>query len=158
MKKIVLFFAMLSFATPWAWSQNQGDYHIPLIGSTAPSFTAESTRGQINFPGDYGNKWKILFSHPKDFTPVCSSELLELANLQSKFDQMNVGRNLDEIVRTVEALQTAEDNIIIPANWEPGDDVMLSYLNDQEKNDLKSKNPDIYQIVWYMTLKKVNTK
>ncbi|MEZ4997375.1 MAG: redoxin domain-containing protein [Bacteroidales bacterium] len=42
------------------------------------------------FPSDFGNQWKILFAHPQDFTPVCSSELLELANLQKDFDKLNV--------------------------------------------------------------------
>ena len=62
---------------------------IPLIGSKAPSFTAETTNGQITFPNDFGKKWKILFSHPQDFTPVCSSELSELAYMQSDFKKLN---------------------------------------------------------------------
>lgn len=62
---------------------------IPLIGSKAPSFTAESTTGQITFPDDFGKKWKILFSHPQDFTPVCSSEISELAFMQSNFRKLN---------------------------------------------------------------------
>lgn len=63
---------------------------IPLIGSKAPSFKAQSTNGKITFPDDFGKSWKILFSHPQDFTPVCSTELLELANLQSKFNELGV--------------------------------------------------------------------
>ena len=66
------------------------NFKIPLIGESAPSFTAESTNGLINFPDDYGRKWKILFSHPQDFTPVCSSEILELAYLQDEFDKLGV--------------------------------------------------------------------
>ncbi len=67
----------------------EGD-RIPLIGSKAPKFTANSTHGKITFPNDFGKSWKILFSHPADFTPVCSSELLELAHLQPRFDQLGV--------------------------------------------------------------------
>ncbi len=63
---------------------------FPLIGGTAPSFTATSTNGKIHFPEDYGNSWKIMFSHPKDFTPVCSSEMLELAYNQKSFEEMGV--------------------------------------------------------------------
>lgn len=63
---------------------------IPLIGSEAPSFKAMSTQGNINFPKDFGNSWKILFSHPSDFTPVCSTELLEMANLQPQFNRLGV--------------------------------------------------------------------
>ncbi len=65
-------------------------FRIPLLGETAPSFTAESTEGTLNFPTDYGRSWKVLFSHPQDFTPVCTSEILELANLQEKFKDFNV--------------------------------------------------------------------
>lgn len=60
---------------------SQSNSKIPLIGSKAPSFTAQSTSGELKFPNDFGKSWKILFSHPQDFTPVCSSELLELAHL-----------------------------------------------------------------------------
>ncbi len=91
------FFIVLAFCMTQLWSQdsmqNSADgrnFRIPLIGESAPSFTAESTNGIINFPGDYGKNWKILFSHPQDFTPVCSSEILELANLQSEFDKLGV--------------------------------------------------------------------
>ncbi len=62
---------------------------IPMIGDYAPAFTAESTHGPINFPSDYGNNWKVIFSHPRDFTPVCSTELLELANVQREFNKLD---------------------------------------------------------------------
>ncbi len=71
-------------------SDEDRNFRIPLIGELAPSFTAESTNGTINFPSDYGHKWKILLSHPQDFTPVCSTEVLELANLQPEFDKLGV--------------------------------------------------------------------
>jgi peroxiredoxin (alkyl hydroperoxide reductase subunit C) len=63
---------------------------IPLIGSKAPSFSAQTTNGKLTFPNDYGKSWKILFSHPQDFTPVCSSELLELAYMQDEFKKLDV--------------------------------------------------------------------
>ena len=63
---------------------------IPLIGDDAPAFTAETTNGTIHFPDDYGKNWKIIFSHPMDFTPVCSSELLEIAYMQNDFDKLGV--------------------------------------------------------------------
>lgn len=68
----------------------QSSSKIPLIGSKAPSFKAQTTKGKMEFPNDYGKSWKILFSHPQDFTPVCSSELLELANLQKEFESLDV--------------------------------------------------------------------
>jgi peroxiredoxin 2/4 len=66
------------------------NFRIPLIGEQAPSFTAESTTGTINFPSDFGSNWKVIFSHPMDFTPVCSTELIELANLQNEFEKLDV--------------------------------------------------------------------
>lgn len=59
------------------------------LGMRAPSCTVQSTKGQINFPGDYYNQWKVLFSHPADFTPVCSSEIIALAERQEDFEKLN---------------------------------------------------------------------
>ena len=238
MKKIATITLLLCFSTLLMWSQNQNENSIPLIGAKAPSFKAESTAGKINFPSDYGKSWKILFSHPRDFTPVCSSELLELAQLQDDFAQkdvkllvlstdklsqhtawkesletisymgrepsqinfpivaddnyeisnkygmlhsptstskdvrgvfvidpdnivqaiyfypMNIGRNMDEILRTVAALQAVENNIAIPANWEPGDDVLLTYLTDEEKAEKAKAESSIYEVSWYMIFMK----
>jgi len=64
------------------------EIRIPLLGEMAPQFTAESTKGKIVFPDDYELKWKILFSHPSDFTPVCSSEIIELALMQKDFNKL----------------------------------------------------------------------
>ena len=66
------------------------NFRIPLIGEHAPLFTAESTEGIINFPFDFGSNWKVILSHPMDFTPVCSTELIELANLQDEFEKLGV--------------------------------------------------------------------
>jgi peroxiredoxin 2/4 len=66
------------------------NFRIPLIGEPAPSFTAESTEGTINFPADFNTNWKLILSHPMDFTPVCSSELIELANLQEEFEKLGI--------------------------------------------------------------------
>lgn len=86
MKKslFVLMFVAFLLATTFGQSAK-----IPLIGSKAPSFTTESTNGTVTFPEDFGKHWKILFSHPQDFTPVCSSELLELAFMQKDFSKLN---------------------------------------------------------------------
>jgi peroxiredoxin (alkyl hydroperoxide reductase subunit C) len=85
MKKISLLLVIISCGL-FAWSQGE----IPMLGEQAPSFTANTTNGKLEFPEDFGKSWKILLSHPKDFTPVCTSEILELAKMQDEFDKLGV--------------------------------------------------------------------
>lgn len=225
-----------------AWSQTESEItitRVPLIGETAPSFTAASTNGFITFPGDYAGKWKVLFSHPADFTPVCSTEILELATEYDDFRELNTqlvvvstddlenhrnwkkslesldyngegqqkikfpivddhtkaianaygmihpntasskdvrgvfiidpsnkiralffyplstGRNIDEIKRAVVAMQVSDKEMVhTPANWEPGEDVMLRGGNIGEQ--ATNKDPDIKELTWYMMFKKLD--
>lgn len=71
---------------------------MPLIGDKAPSFTATTTMGPLNFPKDYEGKWVILFSHPADFTPVCTTEFLTFSSMQNDFEKLNtklIGLSID---------------------------------------------------------------
>ena len=65
------------------------NYRTPMIGETAPSFVAETTQGTIHFPEDFGGRWVILFSHPADFTPVCTSEFVLFGAMQAEFEALN---------------------------------------------------------------------
>lgn len=240
MKKLILSTVLFILCVGTVSSQVN---KIPLIGSKAPSFTVESTKGQITFPDDFGKSWKILFSHPQDFTPVCSSELLELAYMQKEFEAlgvkiavistndlvlhkmwkahlealnykdrgpqkiefpliddhqfvvskiygmlhepvstnkdvrgvyiidpenivrsinfypMQVGRNMKEIERIVEALQTSDnESVLTPANWNPGDDVMVGHYpyTDKELADNPKLKDDYYSVGDRMWFKKGN--
>lgn len=238
MKKNFLIAALLIGAVIQLNAQKN---QIPLIGDEAPSFKAKTTLGNINFPKDYGNSWKILFSHPKDFTPVCSSELLELAQQQTDYEKlgvkilvlstdllsqhndwisaldeikykdrspvkikfpliddsdyaiskkygmihpsiniaeniravfiidpnnkirsinfypMEIGRNMDEIKRSVIALQTVDSNknLVAPANWQPGDHMLIPVLTDAERNSVNTPGSDIHQLSWFMNFRLV---
>jgi len=64
---------------------------IPLIGEDAPAFEAVTTQGPIRFPEDYKGKWTILFSHPADFTPVCTTEFMTFATLMPRLVHVSKG-------------------------------------------------------------------
>ena len=195
------------------------------IGDTAPDFEAETTEGRISFHDWVGDSWAVLFSHPKDFTPVCTTELGYMARIKPEFDQrgvkiiglsvdpadkhedwakdiaetqgtapnypiiadsdfnvsklygmlpaetegdagertpadnqtvrnvfvvgpdkkikliliypMTTGRNFDEVLRVVDSLQrTAKHKIATPAQWQPGDDVIIAgSVSDDEARE-----------------------
>lgn len=84
---------------------------IPMIGEQAPAFSAETTRGTLQFPSDYEGQWVILFSHPGDFTPVCSTELMALARIYDQFEALDcelVGLSVDSLSAHMAWLRTME--------------------------------------------------
>ncbi len=214
---------------------------MPLIGEPAPEFTAITTQGEINFPKDYKGKWVILFSHPADFTPVCTTEFMTFAAMMDEFKELNtelvglsvdslyahiawlrkigelewngmknldvtfpliedikmdvankygmiqpgqsntqavravfvvdpkgiirtilyyplsMGRNFDEIKRIILALQKADDdNVATPADWRPGDDVIVPTPGTcgTARERMESKDDDIYCLDWFMCFKR----
>jgi peroxiredoxin (alkyl hydroperoxide reductase subunit C) len=95
-------------------NQNQEFIAMPRIGDKAPAFTAVTTQGQINFPTDYSGSWVILFSHPADFTPVCTSEFMTFASLEAKFSEANcklVGLSVDGLYSHIAWLRTIKEKI-----------------------------------------------
>ena len=89
-------------------------YVMPRIGEKAPSFKAVTTQGEINFPADYAGKWTILFSHPADFTPVCTSEFMTFASMDEEFKALNthlVGLSVDGLYSHIAWLRTIKEKI-----------------------------------------------
>ncbi len=87
---------------------------MPRIGEQAPSFEAMTTQGRIKFPVDYQGKWVILFSHPSDFTPVCTSEFMTFGKMQDEFEVLNcqlVGLSVDGLHSHIAWLRTIHDKI-----------------------------------------------
>jgi peroxiredoxin (alkyl hydroperoxide reductase subunit C) len=87
---------------------------MPRIGDKAPEFKAVTTQGEINFPADYQGSWVILFSHPADFTPVCTSEFMTFATQEAKFNQANcklVGLSVDGLYSHIAWLRTIKEKI-----------------------------------------------
>ena len=215
---------------------------IPLIGDAAPEFMANTTNGVVNFPADYAGRWVILFSHPADFTPVCTTEFMAfqsvlgdlhklntdiiglsvgtltghlawvdaIRNLEYNgwrdmqitfpiIDDMNMdiarkygmihhnasdaktvravfiidpagiirmilyyplttGRNFDEIQRALVALQTTDAfRVSTPADWQPGDDVVVSAPATvaEMDNRIRNKNKRFDVRAWFLTLQKL---
>jgi peroxiredoxin (alkyl hydroperoxide reductase subunit C) len=220
-------------------------YRMPLIGDEAPAFTATTTQGVINFPADYKGKWVILFSHPADFTPVCTTEFMTFASMMDEFKALNTelvglsvdslyahiawlrkiqelewngkkhinvtfpliedikmdvakkygmiqpnasgtqavravfvidpkgkvrtilyyplstGRNFDEIKRIILALQKADsDNVATPADWRPGDDVIVPTAGScgTAKERMENQDENTYCLDWFMCFKKEKKK
>ena len=216
---------------------------MPRIGDPAPSFKAVTTQGEIDFPKQYKGSWVILFSHPADFTPVCTSEFMTFASLESKFAEANtklvglsvdglyshiawlrtikekieyrgmkdvevnfplieditmevagkygmiqpgesttkavravfvidpkgiirtiiyyplsLGRNFDELYRVVVALQTADEfGIATPADWRPGDDVIISPAGSCGTAKDRMENPgDMKCHDWFFCTKPID--
>jgi peroxiredoxin 2/4 len=87
---------------------------MPRIGDAAPEFKAVTTQGPINFPADYKGSWVILFSHPADFTPVCTSEFMTFASMEQKFAEVNcklVGLSVDGLFSHIAWLRTIKEKI-----------------------------------------------
>ena len=85
---------------------------MPLIGDPAPAFTATTTQGVINFPADYEDKWVILFSHPADFTPVCTTEFMTFASMIDDFKALNtelIGLSVDSLYAHIAWLRKIQE-------------------------------------------------
>ncbi len=87
---------------------------IPLIGEDAPAFVAETTQGTLRFPQDFAGKWVVFFSHPADFTPVCTTEFMTFAAMQEEFRALNcelLGLSIDSTFSHIAWLRTIKEKV-----------------------------------------------
>ena len=85
---------------------------LPLIGDKAPACKALATTGTIHFPEDYAGKWVLFFSHPSDFTPVCTTEFMTLASMKDEFAELNVellGLSVDSLYSHIAWIRKIEE-------------------------------------------------
>jgi len=107
------------------------------LGDIAPDFTQESTEGTIRFHEWLGSHWGVLFSHPKDFTPVCTTELGAVAKLKSEFDQ-----------RSVKVLALSVDPVPSHSEWiKDIDETQNSRMNFPILADADRKVSDLYDMI-----------
>jgi len=111
---------------------------MPLIGDPAPEFSAVTTQGKINFPADYKGKWVILFSHPADFTPVCTTEFMTFASMQDDFKALDtelIGLSVDSLYAHIAWLRKIKE-----LEWKGMKDVEVTFpLIEDIKMDVANK-------------------
>lgn len=112
---------------------------MPLIGDDAPAFKAKTTQGEINFPDDYKGKWVILFSHPADFTPVCTTEFMTFASMIDEFKDLEtelIGLSVDSLYAHIAWLRTIKEKI----DWKGMKNIEVTFpLIEDIKMDVANK-------------------
>ncbi len=87
---------------------------MPKLGERAPSFEAQTTRGRIKFPDDYKGKWVVFFSHPADFTPVCTTEFVAFQKRYRQFRELNcelIGLSIDQVFSHIKWIEWIKENL-----------------------------------------------
>jgi peroxiredoxin (alkyl hydroperoxide reductase subunit C) len=120
--------------------------NIPFIGSRIPEFEAQTTLGKMNLPKDLAGKWFVLFSHPADFTPVCTTEFVAFQNRYEEFRKLNtelVGLSLDQVYSHIKWVEWIKEklgvNIEFPIIADDGSIArLLGMVNSvKEKNTVR---------------------
>lgn len=90
------------------------NHGIPLLGDKFPEMKVQTTRGELNLPGDMKGKWFVLFSHPADFTPVCTTEFIAFQQRYDKFRELNcelIGMSVDQVFAHIKWEEWIKDNM-----------------------------------------------
>ena len=110
--------------------QNNTVNRMPLIGDDAPAFEAVTTQGTIHFPEDYKGKWVILFSHPADFTPVCTTEFMTFGSMMEEFKALNtelIGLSVDSLYAHIAWLRKIQE---LEWNGKKGIEITFPLIED----------------------------
>jgi peroxiredoxin (alkyl hydroperoxide reductase subunit C) len=94
--------------------QDKVERYSPLIGEPFPELTVQSTHGKRTLPHDYAGRWFILFSHPADFTPVCTTEFVAFARKHQEFKELNcelIGLSVDQVFSHIKWAEWIKDNL-----------------------------------------------
>ena len=105
--------------------ENTAVNRMPMIGDPAPAFRAMTTMGKVNFPEDYKGSWVVLFSHPADFTPVCTTEFITFTRMAGEFEKINtrlIGLSIDSLHSHLAWARSIED-----IDWKGEGKVKLSF-------------------------------
>jgi len=89
-------------------------FNMPLLGDDFPEMTVQTTHGQMNLPADFKGKWFVLFSHPADFTPVCTTEFVGFQNRFEEFKKMDcalVGMSVDQVFSHIKWVEWIEEKL-----------------------------------------------
>ncbi len=96
-------------------NENEGvSVGLPLLGDPIPNITAVTTHGTMNIPGDLKGKWFVLFSHPADFTPVCTTEFVAFNRRYDQFQELNtelIGLSIDQVFSHIKWTEWIKDNL-----------------------------------------------
>ncbi|MCQ2958300.1 MAG: peroxiredoxin [Candidatus Gastranaerophilales bacterium] len=113
-------------------------YSMPVIGEDAPAFKANTTRGIIDFPHDFKGNWVVLFSHPADFTPVCTTEFIAFQELINKFNALNtklVGLSVDSVEHHKEWIKSIKN-----LSFDNKNDIEITFpVIDDNKKEVAKK-------------------
>ena len=99
---------------------NEEMNRFPLIGDKFPEMRVQTTEGKVNLPGDYSGKWVVLFSHPADYTPVCTTEFVSFAKRKDEFDKLNtelIGLSIDQVFSHIKWDEWIEENLDVKINF-----------------------------------------
>jgi peroxiredoxin (alkyl hydroperoxide reductase subunit C) len=110
---------MNDFLHEYEYEHDCESNHMPLIGETAPEFGANTTNGYVHFPHDYRGKWVIFFSHPGDFTPVCTTEFMTFQSMYNEFKALNtelIGLSVDSNPSHIAWIQAIYHDVVF-SGW-----------------------------------------